>query len=65
MKPLDPQVASPLDVSIEELEALLEQARPVLSEEGYQKLHAAIGRSGSIRSPGDSVPPVGAHLLTE
>ena len=46
MKPLDPQVASPLDVSIEELEALLEQARPVLSEEGYQKLHAAIHTLG-------------------
>jgi transposase len=32
----------PIDVPIEELEGLLEQARPALSEEGYEKLRAAI-----------------------
>ena len=31
-----------IDVSTEELEGLLEQARPMLSEDGYQKLRAAI-----------------------
>jgi len=37
-----------LDVSLEELEALLEQARPALSEEGYQKLRAAIRTLGYL-----------------
>jgi len=32
----------PIQVPIEELDGLLEQARPALSAEGYQKLHAAI-----------------------
>ena len=32
----------PISVPIEELEGLLEQARPALSAEGYQKLRAAI-----------------------
>ncbi len=32
----------PIHVPIEELEGLLEQARPALSAEGYQKLRAAI-----------------------
>jgi len=30
----------PIQVPIEELEGLLEQARPALSAEGYQKLRA-------------------------
>jgi transposase len=37
-----------IDVSIEELEALLEQAKPSLSEEGYQKLRAAICTLGYV-----------------
>ena len=32
----------PIQVPIEELDGLLEQARPALSAEGYQKLRAAI-----------------------
>ena len=35
-----------IDVSTEELEGLLEQARPALSEDGYQKLKAAIRTLG-------------------
>ena len=35
-------VVPPIQVPIEELEGLLEQARPALSAEGYQKLRAAI-----------------------
>jgi transposase len=38
MRPAD----APLDVSVEELEALLERAREALGEAGYQKLKAAI-----------------------
>jgi len=37
-----PPVTPPLDVSAEELEALLERARDALGEAGYQKLKAAI-----------------------
>jgi transposase len=37
-----PPVTAPLDVSAEELEALLERAREALGEAGYQKLQAAI-----------------------
>ena len=37
-----------IDVSTEELEALLEQARPALSEDGYQKLKAAIRTLGYV-----------------
>ena len=37
-----------IDVSTEELEALLEQARPMLSENGYQKLRAAIRTLGYV-----------------
>jgi len=52
MKPLDGAPsgpgAPPIDVSIEELETLLEQARPALSEEGYQKLRAAIRTLGYV-----------------
>ena len=40
--------APPIDVPIEELEGLLEQARPALSEEGYQKLRAAIRTLGYV-----------------
>jgi transposase len=43
MKPPEPEGASRLDLSIQELEALLEQARQEpLREDGYQKLLAAI-----------------------
>ena len=35
-----------IEVSTEELEGLLEQARPALSEDGYQKLRAAIHTLG-------------------
>jgi transposase len=37
-----------VDVSTEELEALLEQGRPSLSEDGYQKLRAAIRTLGYV-----------------
>lgn len=37
-----------VDVSTEELEALLEQARPALGEDGYQKLQAAIRTLGYV-----------------
>jgi len=37
-----------IDVSTEELEGLLEQARPALSEDGYQKLKAAIRTLGYV-----------------
>ncbi|MBZ5620248.1 MAG: IS66 family transposase [Acidobacteriia bacterium] len=37
-----------LDASLAELEALVEQARPVLSAEGYQKLRAAIQTLGHV-----------------
>ena len=37
-----------IDVSTEELEGLLEQARPMLSEDGYQKLQAAIRTLGYV-----------------
>ena len=37
-----------IDVSTEELEALLEQARPALGEDGYQKLQAAIRTLGYV-----------------
>ncbi len=48
MKPPDPEGVPPIDVPIEELEALLEQARPALSEVGYQKLRAAIRTLGYV-----------------
>jgi transposase len=37
-----------IDVTTEELEGLLEQARPALSEDGYQKLKAAIRTLGYV-----------------
>jgi transposase len=37
-----------IEVFTEELEALLEQARPALAEEGYQKLQAAIRTLGYV-----------------
>src|SRR5215471_15818302 len=37
-----PPVTPPLEISAEELEALLERAREALGEAGYQKLKAAI-----------------------
>ena len=37
-----------IDVSTEELEGLLEQARPMLSEDGYQKLRSAIRTLGYV-----------------
>jgi transposase len=40
--------AERLDVSTEELEALVEQARPVLDEAGYQKLKAAVRTLGVV-----------------
>src|ERR1017187_8898702 len=39
---MKPPGVPPIQVPIEELEGLLEQARPALSAEGYQKLRAAI-----------------------
>ena len=42
MKSPQPEGAPPLEISIEELEALVEQARPALSEDGYQKLFGAV-----------------------
>jgi len=37
-----------IDVSCEELEALLEQAKPALADDGYQKLKAAIRTLGYV-----------------
>ena len=37
-----------IDVSTEEREGLLEQARPALSEDGYHKLKAAIRTLGYV-----------------
>jgi transposase len=48
MKRPSPEGALPIEVSIEELEALLAQARPALSEEGYQKLRAAVRTLGYV-----------------
>ena len=48
MKPLGPEGAPRIDVSCEELEALLEGARATLSEAGYQKLQAAIRTLGYV-----------------
>ena len=42
MKPPGAEGAPRIDVSCEELEALLEGVRPALGEAGYQKLQAAI-----------------------
>jgi len=48
MKVPTPEGTPPMDVSMEELEALLEQARLALSEEGYQKLRSAIRTLGYV-----------------
>ena len=48
MKPLGPEGAPRIDVSCEELEALLEGARATLGEAGYQKLQAAIRTLGYV-----------------
>ena len=49
MKPAGPESAPRIDVSAEELEALLERARQEpLREEGYQKLKAAIRTLGYV-----------------
>ncbi len=42
MRSPQPEGAPPLEISMEELEALVEQARAVLSEDGYQKLLGAV-----------------------
>jgi transposase len=47
MKPR-PEGTPRIDVSTAELEALLEQGRPALSEDGYQKLRAAIRTLGYV-----------------
>ena len=46
MKSPGPEGAAPWDVSTAELEALLEQARPSLGAEAYEKLRAAIRTLG-------------------
>jgi transposase len=48
MKARDPEGVPPLDVPLEELERLLDQARPALGEEGYEKLRAAIRTLGYV-----------------
>ena len=48
MKPPDTEGAHRIDVSCEELEALLEGARAALGEAGYQKLQAAIRTLGYV-----------------
>jgi transposase len=48
MKSPGPEGAAPWDVSTAELEALLEQARPSLREEAYEKLRAAIRTLGYV-----------------
>lgn len=42
MKSPQPDGAPPVEISIEELEALVEQARAALPEDGYQKLLGAV-----------------------
>src|ERR1700692_1414092 len=46
MRPPQPEGVPPLDVSIEEVEKLLERARPALGADGYEKLRAAIRTLG-------------------
>ena len=48
MRPPQAEGAPRLDVSIEELEAWLERARPALGAEGYEKLRAAIRTLGYV-----------------
>ena len=48
MKPPCPEGTPRIDVSCEELEALLEKARAALGEAGYQKLQAAIRTLGYV-----------------
>ena len=48
MKPPSPEGLPRIDVSTAELEALLEQGRPALGEDGYQKLRAAIRTLGYV-----------------
>jgi len=48
MKPPSSEGTPRIDVSTAELEALLEQGRPSLSEDGYQKLRAAIRTLGYV-----------------
>ena len=48
MKPLGLEGAPRIDVSCEELEALLEGVRAALGETGYQKLQAAIRTLGYV-----------------
>jgi transposase len=48
MKPPNPEGPPRIDVSTAELEALLEQGRPSLGEDGYQKLRAAIRTLGYV-----------------
>jgi transposase len=47
-KPPKPDSPPPIDVSCEELEALLEGARAALGEAGFQKLQAAIRTLGYV-----------------
>jgi transposase len=42
MRPPQPEGAPPLEISMEELETLVEQARAVLPEDGYKKLLGAV-----------------------
>src|SRR5436305_13602293 len=51
-----------IDVSTEELEGLLEQARPALSEDGYQKLKAAIRTLGYVTGLLEKQEPTLASL---
>src|ERR1700692_4932967 len=48
MRPPQPEGVPPLDVSIEEVEKLLERARPALGADGYEKLRAAIRTLGYV-----------------
>ena len=48
MKPKAPEGTPRIDVSCEELEALVEVARAALGEAGYQKLQAAIRTLGYV-----------------
>ena len=45
---MPPSPIERIDISAEELEALLEQARPSLPPEGYEKLRAAIRTLGYV-----------------
>ena len=61
--------AERFNVSIEELDALVEQARPALDDAGYQKLKAAVRTlsvmTAMLESPGTTVQSLRTCLAGE